>query len=677
VPRIRPIVPLLAIWTVSLGSLLTAQVIGGVTQAPPRDSGVQPPNERRIPVGTSSISGTVVAADTGRPVAGVRVIVSGTVTANAAASGSLAAQAGRGALPVGIPTQPGRGGGQQILTTMAGQVMPSIPNASASSLSRAAITDATGSFSFPRLPAGHFTVSASQTQFLQVAYGQTRPGGQGKIIALVDGQQITLNVSLPRGGVITGMVVGAEGDPQRSAQVRSWRVDISGGFKRLVSTSSAQSDDRGIYRIFGLQPGEYFVSATPSPGEFLIAAQMSAQTDLVERAIATAPVIPPAAAGMTPTVAVPIPTPPTGNQVLGSQPYLPTYAPSSMAPSGATSVTVAAGEERMGVDVRLQMVQSSNIQGVLTTPLDAGVTLQLSLVSDDLTIDSPQTMSSRPDATGAFTFRGVAPGTYTVVGQTTPAQPTITIVNGQATSPTQPPAALTDAQKMWGRARVTVAGEVTIPVSLTLKPGRSISGVVAFDMARPPDLTRTRVMVSITPAPSPQPIFGGTVTPAQVSPDGRFTITGVMPGRYTLRASNGVSKSAVVSGVDTLDFPMDFSGDRDVTDAVITVTDQISELSGSLMDSAGKPAVGYTIIAVATDNRHWLPGSRRIAMGRPGPDGQYAIRGLPAGTYQLAAVVDLVQGEQYDPEFLRTIARASVPVTIVDGGKVTQDLRVK
>lgn len=674
-PRIRPIVPLIAVWTVSLGSLLTAQVMGGTTQIPPRD-GVQLPTERRIPVGTSTISGTVVAADTGRPVTGARVIVSGTVTANMAVSAAQAA--GRSGVPGGIATPPTRGGGAPSTVMLNGQTIVQMPNASsATSLSRTALTDATGSFSFPRLPAGQFTVSTSQAQFMAVVYGQTRPGGQGKIMVLADGQHITLNVSLPRGGVITGTVIGAEGDPQRSAQVRSWRVDISSGFKRLVSTSSAQSDDRGIYRIFGLPPGEYFVSATPSPGELLIAAQLSAQTDLVERAIATAPVIPPAAAGMTPTVAVPIPSPPTGNQLLGSQPYLPTYAPSSMAPSGATSVTVAAGEERIGIDVRLQMAQATNIQGVVTTPLETGVTLQLWLVSDDLTIDSPQAMSARSDAAGTFIFRGVAPGSYTVVGQTTPAQPTFTIVNGQATSPSLPPPALTDAQKMWGRARVTVAGEPTIGVSLTLKPGRSISGVVAFDMARPPDLTRTRVLVSVSPAPSPQPNLGGPLTQVQVSPDGRFTMTGVMPGRYSLRATTGLAKSAVVSGVDTLDFPLDFSGDRDVTDAVITVTDQFSELSGSLMDTAGQPAVGYTILAVATDSRYWMPGSRRIAQGRPGPDGKYSFRGLPAGTYQLAAVVDLVQGEQYDPEFLRTLARASVPVTITDGGKVTQDLRVK
>ena len=133
----------------------------------------------------------------------------------------------------------------------------------------------------------------------------------------------------------------------------------------------------------------------------------------------------------------------------------------------------------------------------------------------------------------------------------------------------------------------------------------------------------------------------------------------------------------MIAGQDTLDFPFEFTGDRDVTDAVVTVTDQVSELTGTLTDGAGKPAVDYGIIVVASDSRYWVPGSRRIVMQKPGFDGRYTIRALPPGSYQIAAVFDLEPGAQFDPEFLRTVIRASVPIAIGEGGKVTQDLRVK
>ena len=62
---------------------------------------------------------------------------------------------------------------------------------------------------------------------------------------------------------------------------------------------------------------------------------------------------------------------------------------------------------------------------------------------------------------------------------------------------------------------------------------------------------------------------------------------------------------------------------------------------------------------------------------RPDSDGRYTLRYLPPGDYLVAAVKDLDRGAQYDPEFLRSLVGVSVPVTIMDGGKVRQDLRVK
>ena len=136
-------------------------------------------------------------------------------------------------------------------------------------------------------------------------------------------------------------------------------------------------------------------------------------------------------------------------------------------------------------------------------------------------------------------------------------------------------------------------------------------------------------------------------------------------------------KSAIIGGQDTLDFPLEFTGDRDIGDAVLTLTDKPSELTGTLTDSTGKPAVGYSIIVVSSDNRFWIPGSRRIVLSRPGPDGRFMFRALPSGSYHLAAVMDLDAGGQYDPEFLRTVVPASVLVTVTEGGKIAQDLRVK
>jgi len=196
-------------------------------------------------------------------------------------------------------------------------------------------------------------------------------------------------------------------------------------------------------------------------------------------------------------------------------------------------------------------------------------------------------------------------------------------------------------------------------------------------MEHPPDLSRQRMMVNLTIAPGYSTGVFGSLPSGQILPDGSFTINGVIPGKYVLRGSFGMAKSAVANGQDTLDVPLDFTGDRDVTDAVITVTDKISELSGVLTDNAGKPAADYTVVAASAEEKYWTPGSRRIQIARPTPDGRYSFRALPPGEYLLGAVMELEGGGQYDPEFLKSLSTGlAMRITVTDGGKVTQDLRI-
>jgi hypothetical protein len=666
----------------SLGVALAAQTIStGQTSAPPRDGPPPPPTVRRIPIGTSSLTGTISAADTGKPVRGARVSVSGTVsiaaTGPAGSTGGVPAGV-RGGITGGVSVQSQSlivGGAQipvEMMVTGRGGV---------TGLSRTVLTDASGQFSFQKLPAGQFSVSVFQPQFLQVNYGQKRPGGQGTPIRLADGQKLDVKIQMMRGGVITGTIYGEDGEPQRGIAVRASRQTMLNGVRRWQQTGFANTDDRGVYRLFGLQPGDYMISATPNSAEFrneFLDAELAA----IEQAIAAGNVEPPTAPGLPPTVSIPINRPQPGAMSQPTPPpaYLPVFAPSSLIPSGATTVTMIGGDEKSGIDIQLRLAQASQVQGSITTALEPGVAVQISLTNDDPTMDTGQFNSARLDQNGRFSFRAIAPGKYTVFAQTVPAPPPMTFINGQPVQPQQPaaPPRLTDAQKLWGRASVTVEGQSVVEVNLPLRPARTISGVMLFEMAKPPDLTRSRLMVYLTPAPSAAgPGMMSSPPSAQVEPDGRFTLTGVLPGRYFLRGSIGVLKSAVAGGHDAADLPLDFTGERDITDAVITVTDQSSELSGTIFDAAGKPAPDYTVMVASTDSKYWIPSSRRVVMSRPAPDGRYMFRSLPPGEYVLAVIADFEQGTQYDPEFLKSLATGAMRVSITEGGKVSQDLRVR
>ena len=617
------------------------------------------PTERSVAIGTSTIAGTVTAADTGRPIRGANVNVNATI-GTPPSSGPLAGN------PIGALGRAGAGVGVSVAF-----------------VSRQAVTDSAGRFSIERLPAASYTINVNRQQFLNTSYGQRKPGGQGTPVVVGDGQSVSVNVALVRGGSISGTVYGEDGDPQPQTQVSAWRVVMNNGVKRVQQNSGGQTDDRGMYRLFGLQPGDYFVSATPFGNDRQNNERVQAETDAINRAITAGAIRPPAGPGMPSTVA--IPTQVQNIQAFSQGPppgFLPTFAPSASVPSKATSVHVAGGDEHANVDIQLQLVDASQIQGVVTTPVDDGVGVQISLIPQESSFDVSSLPSARADKDGKFTLRNVSPGKYFVLAQTVVAPQRIDVIMGAAGvaqgRAAGPPPQLTDAQHLWARAPVEVAGQSTIDVSLALRPGKSISGTVvfAYTTATPPSLSQMRATVTLSAAPSSQQVQFGPMPQATVGPDGRFTLNGVIAGRYSLRGNFGLMKSAMVSGQDTLDFPMDFTAESDVTGAVITMTDEAGQVSGHLTDAAGKPALDYTIILASADERFWTPGSRRILTARTDSTGAYTLRNMPAGTYLLGAVTDLESGGQYDPELLKSLRGASRTITIPANEKIVQDLRV-
>jgi protocatechuate 3,4-dioxygenase beta subunit len=129
---------------------------------------------------------------------------------------------------------------------------------------RLATTDADGRYVFRELPAGRYTVNASKPGYVSLQYGQRRPFEQGRPIELVDKQVVDkVDFSLPRGGVLTGRIVDEFGDPVSDVAVSAMQLRYMGGRRRPVNAGrQSVTDDLGQFRIWGLPPGEYLVSAT-------------------------------------------------------------------------------------------------------------------------------------------------------------------------------------------------------------------------------------------------------------------------------------------------------------------------------------------------------------------------------------------------------------------------------
>ena len=95
-----------------------------------------------------------------------------------------------------------------------------------------------------------------------------------------------------------------------------------------------------------------------------------------------------------------------------------------------------------------------------------------------------------------------------------------------------------------------------------------------------------------------------------------------------------------------------------------------------IQDASGRATSDFTIIVFPADSRFWLPQARRILSSRPGTDGRFSFRNLPAGDYRLTAVTDVEPGEWYDPAFLAQLQQVSIPVAIAEGEKKVQDIRL-
>jgi hypothetical protein len=141
--------------------------------------------------------------------------------------------------------------------------------------SRSVLSDDQGRFSLVGLPAGNYTIAAVKPGYVSATYGEKQPGrGPGIVVSLLAGQRHDgMHMRLIRGGVITGRIFDDGGRPFAGAPVTVMESRIVNGQQRFVTPPvgpgavlepRAVTDDRGIYRIYGLPAGEYIVSAIAS-----------------------------------------------------------------------------------------------------------------------------------------------------------------------------------------------------------------------------------------------------------------------------------------------------------------------------------------------------------------------------------------------------------------------------
>lgn len=522
---------------------------------------------------------------------------------------------------------------------------------------KSAVTDADGRFEFRDLPGGRFNVSATKSGFVTVQYGQLRPFESGKAIDLIDGQMMDkADIAMPRGGVISGRLIDEFGDPIADAIVNAMRSAWTGGRRRLQPTGrSAMTNDLGQFRIYGLSPGDYYVSATFRGGD-MVAMEMMAAT---------------MAGGATMGG-------PTGSNP--SSGYAPTYYPGTPNGAEAQKISVAAGQEAQNTDFALLPVKLAKISGTVIS--SEGKPVEGSMINAMPRSGDAAGMlmagASRSDKNGNFTITNVAPGEYTLQSRA------LTIVNSGGGDNMMVSVRIgggpdgSDAEI--GSLPITVAGEDLSGVILMTSKGASVAGHVTFEGGTKPT-TLTGIRVSAMAMENDGPMMGMGGGGGTVKADATFEMRG-LSGARIIRPANlppgWMLKEVRVNGADVTDTGVEFKSGEAVSGVEIVLTSKLTEVKGTVTASGSELVKDYTLVVFSDDPQHWtLPNSRYISGTRPDQEGRFQVKNLPAGGYYAIAVEYLAQGEWNDPEVLERLKTNATKFSLGEGETKVLELKLR
>jgi hypothetical protein len=604
---------------ISLLFAVAALMVAGVlaqpqAPAPARDTPAQ--QRSTAAAGTGRIAGRVVTAEGGRPVRRARVAISGTD------------------LPGG----------------------------------RAALTDDSGTFDFPTLPAGRYTLNVSKTGYVSISYGQRRPLQAGTPLQLAEGQELKgIDMRLPRGSVISGHVLDENNEPMPGTMVRVMMYRYAQGSRQLVPAGNGQTDDRGEYRIWGLNPGEYYVSAVNrNPNVNVNLGGPGGRGGPFGPAGRGVP--PPALEAALAARGVVI-----AGDSISSDPaefaYAPTYYPGVSSPNEARAVAVGLSAEVLGVDFSVLLVRTGRISGRVNNadgaPAASGNVNLVADVSGGRGAALGGGYGGRIQD-GAFAIANVPPGRYILRA---------TGDNGRGRGRGGRGGDATTVPQ-YAAQPLSVDGDMD-GVFITLAAAATLSGTITIQATQTPvlpDVTQFRIV-----APPADPSDFGPGGQARVERDGTFTLDGIAAGSRLIRAQTPrgwTLTSAVVDGRDVVDTPLEVRSGQRISGVSLTFTDKLSEVNGTLTDQQGSPITEYTVLAFPTDALLWRPQARQIMTTRPDQNGKFQLRGLPPGEYYLAAIDPEEQGEWFEPAFLDQQRLGASRFRLGEGDIRTQDLRV-
>jgi hypothetical protein len=457
---------------------------------------------------------------------------------------------------------------------------------------RSTTSDIEGNFRVSGLDAGLYTVTASAPAYTvdPVPPAFYRIGD-------------TVRLELIRGGVVTGTVTNSLGEPVIGVRVRAIRIrDAKGAAQRLLGFAFQErtTDDRGVYRIYGLIPGTYLISAGGG-----------------------------------------------GGFTSSFNPYdsdVPTYSPSSTRDTAA-EISVRAGEES-SADIRYRGEAGYTVSGTVNVAGMNGATIALTPVGGGGAVAS----SFQVPGTRGFAFNGLADGEYKLVAQELSNQ----------TPGMMPLMAMSDVKRVTVKGANVTGIELT-PKPLASIAGRITlerSKAPECQGKRPPLFAETLVQIERheKDLEDDDPIYLRMSTgSATVDGNGAFVLRNLRPGRFRFEPRfyarywylQSITMNTTAPKPQKIDAAANWTsvkpGDQ-LTALTITLAEGAASIRGRLALAEGAtPPAGMDVFLIPAEPDK-ADDVLRFFVADIASDGSFTFNSLPPGKY-LALTQTNVDGQ--------------------------------
>ena len=481
-----------------------------------------------------------------------------------------------------------------------------------------ATSDAEGNYRINGLPAGQFNVTPVAPVYVIPA---TPMYGQGRVVNLSANEVADgIDFKLSRGGVITGRITDADGRPVIEERINLMAVDENGApartaYYRQTNPWMSLTDDRGVYRIYGLAPGRYKVSVGDEPGR---------------------------SAGM---------------RAAGY--FQRTFHPDTTDITRAAIVDIPSGDEAKNIDIKVgRRSQTFSVSGRI---VDAGTSKPLPNINfafglvqqnqGQSYVGGTSGPAAPTNSRGEFRVDGVAPGRY------------VFLISGSMFNPNSPgPKVYTDPVPF-----EVLDSDVT-NIEIKAQPGQSISGVIVPDgitdknlLARLPRLV---VFANVEPAQNNLRVFGGGAA-ARINPDLSFSLDGLQPGKASINIgaygpeSTGFSMTRVELNGVVQGPTIDLAAGQSLSGLAVfvaygsgVVRGQI-KVEGGTLGSDAQMHIALQRQGEAVSRLHSQADSR----------GRFIVNGIPAGTYEVTLNVATLGAQTTAPPRFQRQYRQTVNIS--------------